>query len=247
MVLVITLGIGVAEEVGLLSAFMKKTILGTSPKIVTFMIMLIGILGSLASDAASIVIPSISGMIFLSIGKNPLVGIIAGYAATSAGFTANLFIAGTDSLLTGITNEVVSTASLPEESVTCNWYFMIVSTILLSLTGTLITEKIIYPMLCTSKCHINNNSDKITDIERKGLKSARNGLLFLIFIIAIIAYPENSVLRNPETGSLAVKSVLFQRIVPIIFLIFIITGICFGKTTGAIKNSSDIPVMMKKQ
>lgn len=142
MVLVITLGIGVAEEVGLLSAFMKKTILGTSPKIVTFLIMLIGILGNLASDAASIVIPSISGMIFLSIGKNPLVGIIAGYAAKSAVFTANLFIAGTDSLLTGITNEVVSTASLPEESVTCNWYFMIVSTILLSLTGTLITEKL---------------------------------------------------------------------------------------------------------
>lgn len=158
---------------------MKKTILGTSPKIVTFLIMLIGILGNLASDAASIVIPSISGMIFLSIGKNPLVGIIPGYAAKSAVFTANLFIAGTDSLLTGITNEVVSTASLPEESVTCNWYFMIVSTILLSLTGTLITEKIIDPMLGTSKCHINNNSDKITDIERKGLKSARNGLLFL--------------------------------------------------------------------
>lgn len=53
-------------------------------------------------------------------------------------------------------------------------------------------------------------------------------------------------MRNPETGSLVVKSVLFQGIVPIIFLIFIITGICFGKTTGAIKNSSDIPVMMTK-
>ena len=50
LVLVMTLGIGLAEHVGSVSVFMRNTILNSSPKVITFMIMLIGICGNIALD-----------------------------------------------------------------------------------------------------------------------------------------------------------------------------------------------------
>ncbi len=135
LVLTMTLGIGLAEEVGLMSAFMRKTILGANPKLITFVIMLIGINGNIASDAAIVIIPAIAAMIFLSIGRNPIAGVALGYAATTAGFSANFFIAGTDGLLAGITNEASKIVGAAEIPITANWFFMIVSTIVLAITG----------------------------------------------------------------------------------------------------------------
>ena len=58
---------------------------------------------------------------------------ICGYAGAQAGFSANLMIAGTDSLLQGITNTALN-GFLGEGKyavdVTCNWIFMFASTFL---------------------------------------------------------------------------------------------------------------------
>ena len=78
LVLTMTLGIGLAEKVGLMSSFMRKTILGASPAVITFMIAIIGINGNIASDAAIVIIPAIAAMIFLSLGRDPLAGIALG-------------------------------------------------------------------------------------------------------------------------------------------------------------------------
>lgn len=246
MVLVLTFGIGVAEEVGLISAFMRKTILGASPKLVTFMIMLIGILGNIASGAASIVVPGIAAMLFLSVGRNPLVGVATGFAATSAGFTANLLITGTDSLLTGITNEAVASTSLPQIPVTSNWYFMFASTWILALTGTFVAEKIVEPRMGKYQGELAIEQNEVTAEENKALKAARNGMLTYFLIMFILAFPQNSVLRNPDTGSLIVNSVLFKGIVPLIFIFFLATAIPFGVSIGKIKNSGDVPRYMSK-
>lgn len=82
--------------------------------------MIIGINGNIASDAAIVIIPVIFAIIFLSIGRNPLAGLALGYAATTAGFSANFFIAGTDALLSGITNDASKIVGAPEISITSN-------------------------------------------------------------------------------------------------------------------------------
>lgn len=58
---------------------------------------------------------------------------IVGYAGANAGFTANLMVAGTDSLLQGLTNEAIKGFLGNQDfavDVTCNWYFMVASTFL---------------------------------------------------------------------------------------------------------------------
>ncbi|WP_418965281.1 AbgT family transporter [Cetobacterium sp.] len=244
LVLVMTLGIGLAEHVGLVSAFMRNTILNSSPKVITFMIMLIGICGNIASDAAIVVVPVISAFIFCSLGKHPLAGIAVGYAATTAGFSANLIVAGTDALLAGISTEAMKIVN-PNitVSVVDNWYFMGVSTFLLAIVGTFVTEKIIEPRLgkYTGKKVIKR--EEINSVEKRALrKSGIYVLLYILFLVAVV-YPKNSFLRNPVTGSL-LNSPLLNAIIPLLLILFLIGGITYGREVGKIKSMSDIPKYM---
>lgn len=247
LVLVMTMGIGVAEHTGLISTFMKKSILGASPKLVTAMIMLIGICGNMASDAAIVVVPVISAMLFVSMGRHPLAGIAVGYASTTAGFSANLIVNGTDALLSGISTEAVKIVD-PSMSVSVvdNWYFMIVSTVLLTIIGTIVTEKFIEPRLGKYTGKVTADESNITDIEIKGLK--RSGIVTAIFIgiLFIICIPQTSFLRNPETRSLIEGSPLINSVAPLLVIWFLLIGITYGKTVGKIKNSTDVPKYMIK-
>lgn len=107
LIMVMTLGISLIEQPGLISAFMRKTIMGAPSFLVTATLALIGINANLASDAGIIFTPAIGAAVFKALGRNPWVGIITGFAAATGGFTANLFVAGTDGLLAGITESVV--------------------------------------------------------------------------------------------------------------------------------------------
>lgn len=246
LVLTMTLGIGLAEKVGLMSTFMRKTILGASPKLITIMIMFIGINGNIASDAAIVIIPAISAMIFLSIGRNPLAGIALGFAATTAGFSANFFIAGTDALLSGITNEASAIVNAPEIPVTANWYFMIASTILLSIVGMLVNDRVVEPRLGVYQGSKEVVREEISKDENKALRAAGIGLLVFLVIMTILAFPQNSFLRNPDTGSLINRSPLLSGIIPILLIMFLSTSIPYGKSIGTIKNSGDVPKYMSE-
>lgn len=246
LILTMTLGLGVAEETGFMGALMRRSMLSVPTGAVTFLVFLIGICGNIASDAATIIIPPLAAMIFLYVGKNPIAGIAVGYASTTAGFSANLIVAGTDALLAGITNEATAIINGPTIDITANWYFMAVSTFFLSIVGAVVTSRIIEPRLgkYELKNEIDLKSSDITDIEKKGLKNAGLATLIFILIIAIASFPQNSFFRNPETGSLLVRSTLMSSIVPLLFLMFLMQGIVYGKTVGTIKHSDDVPALM---
>ena len=246
LVLVMTLGIGLAEHVGLVSALMRNTILSikASPAMLTYIIFVIGICGNLASDAAIVVIPVISAFIFLSLGRHPLAGLAVGYASTTAGFSANLIVAGTDALLAGISTEAVRIVNPGYQvSIVSNWYFMAVSTFMLALVGTYVTIKIVEPRLgkYTGSKQISNEA--VTDIEKAGLR--KSGLYTALYLLTIVAavIPTNSFLRNAKTGSL-MNSPLLDAIVPMLFLMFLIAGTVYGKHVGKIKVAGDIPKYM---
>ena len=101
LVLTMTLAIGMCEESGLIRALLTDKMKNIPPVILPFVIAFVGTCGNLASDTAMVVIPPIAAILYLAAGKHPVVGMICGYAGAQAGFSANLMIAGTDSLLQG--------------------------------------------------------------------------------------------------------------------------------------------------
>lgn len=243
LVLTVMLGVGLAEKVGLLEMLMKRAILNTPNKIITFAVFFIGILGNIASDAAFVVIPPLAALVFLSVGRHPIAGLAVGLASTGIGFTANILIAGTDALLSGISTEIAQAIN-PEVMVTPldNWFFMSVSTFVLAALGTLITEKYVEPRLGVYKGEQQTISKDISPLEKRGLRNSLiAAIVFIAVVIAGMLIP-NSPLLN-EDGTL-LRSPFLSGIVPILFLFFLVVGIAYGVSTKKIQSSADIPKLM---
>lgn len=245
LVLSMQMGIGLAEQAGLLSAFMRKTMYNAPLWAISLAVMFVGINGNIASDASIVIIPTLAASIYLSLGKNPLVGLMAGYAAACAGFSANIILAGTDALLAGITQEAVNILD-PSIQVnpSINWYFMMASTFIFTFVGAWVTDKIIAPRLGEYKGKIKTaENQELTPLENKALGNTGKAALVFLAILAIFILPQNALLRNVETGGL-IPSPFLSGIIPILMLFFITIGVAYGKTVGTIKSAGDVPKLM---
>ena len=92
MTLVAMLGIGIAEETGLVTTVIKSSIAGAPKVLVTAVVLFVGIMGSLAGSATFVIIPPLGAMIFKGMGRHPIAGLAAGFAGVAAGLSANLLI-----------------------------------------------------------------------------------------------------------------------------------------------------------
>ncbi|MFP4622137.1 MAG: AbgT family transporter [Bacteroidales bacterium] len=249
LVLVMLMGVSIAERSGLLRVAMRRVAFAVPNKIVLPVIFIIGACGNIGSDAGVVIVPPIAALIFSQMGLSPIAGLIAGYAGATAGFTANLFIAGTDVLLAGISTSVTErVAEGMEVSATANWYFMIVSTIFLGVVGAFIVSKFTIPRCNKLACE--DTDDKApeqnvsNEVEKKGLRNAGIAvLIYMIFIILLVA-PPGAPLRDPETGGI-VPSPFLKGLIPILFFFFAIPGYFFGKAIGSIKKPNDVLQFME--
>ena len=243
VVLVMQMAIGVAEGSGLLTTAMRRAILGVPTWLLTAVVIFLGINGSIASEASIIFIPPLAATAFLAAGKHPLAGLMAGYAAVNAGFTANVMITATDALLYPVTEEIAKGID-PTYSTTVanNWYFMIVSCIMLTIVGVFVNNKFIAPRLGQYTGTEVDNERDATDIEKKGLRNAGIFSLIYIAIILIGVIPKNGFLRDAEGSVL--NGPFITGLVGFLILYFILVGIVYGKTVGAFKKASDVPKMM---
>lgn len=246
-VLVALLGVGVAEGSGLISTLLKKLVISTPKQFVTLVVVFAGVMSSIASDAGYVVLIPLGAVVFKSFGRHPLAGIAAAFAGVSGGFSANLLPGPTDALLAGITTEAAKLANPTYEvGMTGNWYFIIASTFLITILGTIVTEKIVEPRLGEYKGNDDKDiSIEITKEEKRGLLFA--GIAFLITLVGILLLivPSNGILRHPETNAI-LKSPFMDSIVVIIAILFLIPGIAYGIGERTIKNDKHVVDLMSK-
>lgn len=244
LVLTITLGIGLVEQVGLLQTFIKFFIAMVPKRFVTFAIIFLAFMSHLASDAAFVIMPPIGAMVFCAVGRHPLAGMAAAMAGVGSGFTANIFIAGTDVLLSGISTQAVKAVD-PNMGVSPvdNWFFMAFSVIFLSTFATLLTEKYIEPRLGRYDGTKKIQLERPTAQETTALKYTGAAALLFIGTVAAMVVPEGAILRNPTTGTV-LNSPFLKGIVPLILMFFFTIGITYGTKMDIIKDTSDIPKLM---
>lgn len=246
LVIAMTLAIGICEESGMLISMLNSALKNVPGAIVPFIIAFIGTVGNIASDTAMVVIPPLAAIIYMGAGKHPVVGMIVGYAGAQAGFTANLMVAGTDSLLQGLTNQAI-TGFIPDTTfqvdVTCNWFFMIASTFLCSLVIGLVSIKIIEPRFGKYEGANNEKIEELTPAQKKGLNAA--GITAIIYIVIIVVLFFMGPLAGE--GGKFVGSPLLKGLIPILFCFFSLCGLAYGFTAGSFKNSTDVNKAMTKQ
>jgi hypothetical protein len=132
-----------------------------------------------------------------------------------------------------------------------NYFFLFISTFLITILGTFITNKIVEPHLGTYKELPSENEDEslthITERERKGIRNA--ALVASLYIAAIIlsCLPSDSFMRNAN-GELfgSPSSTLVNGVVILITFLFMLPGIAYGKTVGTFTKENGICEAMSK-
>ncbi len=242
LVLVVMLGIGVAERSGLISAALKAFVSSVPSKLITFSIVTAGMLSSIAADAGYVVLIPLGAAIFHGMKRHPIAGLAAAFAGVSGGFGANLFLTGLDPLLAAFTSPAAQIID-PNYTVdaTANWYLMAASVPIVGIAGTWVTEKILEPRLGKyEEAHdLEETTNELTEIERKGLRWAGIVLLITSVAVAWMVIPENGILRD-QNGEL---NPFFTSIVPLMLFLFFIPGLTFGIVTKTIKGDKDAAQM----
>ncbi|HHS12606.1 MAG TPA: AbgT family transporter [bacterium] len=240
VVLVVLIAIGVAEGAGLISALLRHMVLAAPRRLVTAAVIAAGILSHLASSAGYVLLVPLGAMVFVAFKRHPMAGIAAAFCGVSGGFGANFFIGSIDPILAGLSESAAHLVDTEMHiSPTVNMYFMFVSSFLLILVGSWITEKIVEPRLGPYEGEAAEDFENVTPGERKGLIWAGISVLAVLALFLLLVLPANGLLRDPVTGSV-LHSPFMTGLVSFLFIFFLVPGLVYGLVVGTIRNDRDV-------
>ena len=239
------MGAGVAEESGLLGSLIRKLV-GAAPKwALTFILILVGVISSVASDAGYLILIPLAAAAFASVGRHPLAGLASGFAGVAAIFMVNISLTPTDAMITEIANEAIALAGGQPITIVANYFFMIASSLILALVAAVVTERIVEPRLgpwtpeAGTLAH-TDEADIAPEKDARGSRFALIGFLAIIAIVVLATAPPGAPLRDPDTGNIIGNTPFMDSLLFIIMLAFLVSGICYGVGAGTMKGSADV-------
>jgi aminobenzoyl-glutamate transport protein len=244
VIIIAMIGVGLAEEAGLIGALIRRIVKVAPQSTLTFIIVLAGMISSVASDAGYLVLVPLGAVVFRSIGRNPVAGIAAAFAGVSAGFGVNFLITPVDGIVTEITNESIHLVDPNKTiSVTHNLYWGIGATIFVTIVITMVAELWVgrqlgqfdeSEMSHEASASVEDLSPEARAAEARGLRMALWGFLGVLAVILVALLPPGAPLRNPDTGALFADSPFMDSLIVIIMLIFLVSGWAYGRGAGTI-------------
>ena len=251
VVLVAMLGIGVAEHSGFITTSIRALLNVTPNWLLTPMVILVGIISHSAVDAGYVLVIPLGGVIFYAAGRHPLAGIAAAFAGVSGGFSANFVPSSLDPLLQGLTLEGARLLD-PDIAVNTlnNYFFTTASSVLIVGFGWWLTDRVVEPRL--AGVDIDGDADDLpeihdlTDAERKGLRWSLLAMVIGLIVLFISVWPDSSPWRDADGNIATFGAPIMQSIVSLIFFLFVIPGIVFGRVSGSMKGMKDMIEGMTK-
>lgn len=248
VIIVAMIGVGVAEESGLIATLVRKIVKIAPKSIFTFIIVMLGVTSSIAADAGYLVLVPLAAAAFHSLGRHPLAGLAAGFSGVAGVFLVNFFIGPTDALLVEMTNDAIALVD-PAQSISFvgNLYFMIASSIVIGILCTIITERIVEPRLGPYDGYAPvEAAEVLTPEQYRGLRYAGFALLGFVLVVGALTVPPGAPLRHPETGEILSGSPFMSGLVTIISAVFFTVGFAYGKGAGTIGTLTDAIGMVVK-
>jgi len=256
VILVVMLAVGVAENSGLFGALIKRAGAHLPQSVLPLLLIFLGILSSMATDAGYLVLIPLAGLLYAGIGRNPLIGMAAAFAGVSAGFSANLIPGPVDAII-GLNAKVfaeaqgvpfVNAAGEALNPVTMHLWFIITSTFVLAGTGFWVTKRFIEPRLdgqdYVVPSDIQPGEFQVSDDERKGLRAAVLGTLVALAMIVGLALGPLAAFTD-DSGT--VVRPWQNNIILLISLFFVVTGTFYGVAVGKFRKVFDVVQAMVGQ
>ena len=266
--LIALIGLGICQATGLLDTFIKRVLSKVDNRKLTFMFIFAATISSLINDIGYVVIIPLAAITFYKNNRNPIAGIIAAFCGVAFGYGVTLFVGSMDVNLVSITE---LSARLIDSSyhvaLTSNLIIIIVTSLILSIAGTIIMEKVIIPKLGKYSSRIENDFSKTEEIEivnpdeddeqrrlkeeiyeKKGIKNAAIvAIIFaLIFIYSLIPnLPFSGLLLDMEETTYLNQvfgpNAYFQDgFTFVVSLFFVVTGLAYGYGAKTLTNDKDL-------
>jgi aminobenzoyl-glutamate transport protein len=244
VVLVSMAGVGVAEAAGMMGALIRRTVKVAPARWLTFILVFVGVLSSVATDAGYLILVPLAAAAFASIGRHPLAGVGAAFAGVGAAFGANVLITPSDSMITEITNDVLVQLGMDTIDVTQNYYFGIVSSIVLAAVVTLLTVKVVEPRLgrWDPADAVSADAPEVVDhaAEARGLRFAGWTALGYLAVVLALTLPPGAPLRDGETGQIIGTTPFMASLIFLISLGFLLCGIAYGRGAGSLRGGDAV-------
>lgn len=248
LVLVMMIGVGVAERSGLIAAALRGVVRATPASLLTGAIVFAGVMSSLAADAGYVVLVPLAAAIYAASGRHPLAGLAAAFAGVAGGFSANLLVTPLDPLLAGLTQAAAQIIEPTREvKATANYFLMMALVPLFTAVGWWVTDRIVEPRLIGQtpwQVPGGANTHELSDLEKK---RERRGL-FLAGLVALILIGVFTWLSSgpgmPFRGDDGSIEPLLRSLVAILFVSFLLCGIAYGIGAATIASDKDAVKMM---
>ncbi len=248
LVLVMMIGVGVAERSGLIAAALRGVVRATPASLLTGAIVFAGVMSSLAADAGYVVLVPLAAAIYAASGRHPLAGLAAAFAGVAGGFSANLLVTPLDPLLAGLTQAAAQIIEPTREvKATANYFMMIALVPLFTAVGWWVTDRIVEPRLTghtpwqlPGGAHTHELSDLEKKRERRGLWLAGLVALVLIGVFTWLSSGPGMPFRGDD-GSI---DPLLRSLVAILFVSFLLCGLAYGIGAATIASDKDAVKMM---
>ena len=248
LVLMMMIGVGVAERSGLIGAALGGLVRATPKSLLTAAIVFAGVNSSLAADAGYVVLVPLAAAIYAASGRHPLAGLAAAFAGVAGGFSANLLITPLDPLLAGLTQAAAQIVDPAREvKATANYFMMMALVPLFTLVGWWVTDRIVEPRLnATTPWQLPGGAEphEQTDLDKR---RERRGLLLAGLVAAGLVALFTSLSWGPGTpfrGDDGSFEPLLRSLVAILFISFLLCGIAYGLAAATIKSDKDAVKMM---
>lgn len=239
LVLVMLMGVAVAEGSGLIPTAMRAVALSVPRWLIIPVLFALGACGNIGSDAGIVVIPPLAAAVFKQMGRNPIAGLLTGYVGATAGFTANILPAGTDVLAMSLTN--AATGGEPEVNVFCNWYFMSTSVVFLALVGTWVTLRYTLPRLGDVAGEAPIELPQLDSVARRALWLSLAAVAVVAALWLLTIVPAGGLLRTDDPDPAMVwRSPFFRGLVPILFTLFVTGGLVYGWQAKTLTKADDV-------
>ncbi|MFD0920666.1 AbgT family transporter [Saccharopolyspora rosea] len=250
LIVVIMLGVAVADKSGLLPALMRGALARVPAKLVTFAIALTSMFGQVAGDAAFVVLIPLAMIAYRAIGRSPVIGAIVGYVSVGGASSIGLVITGSDAVFAGVTTSAARTID-PGYVVTpvSNYYFSAVSSVVLAISITVVTELVVARRIAA----MNRAEPELTEVEelpdmtlsaaeRTGVRRALVVAAAFLAGVVLAVLPSGSPLRG--AGGSVVDSPLMANIAVVLMVFFLVIGVVYGVAAGTITAPGDVPELM---
>ncbi|MDP3494512.1 MAG: AbgT family transporter [Hyphomonadaceae bacterium] len=248
LILIVMFGAGVAERVGLFSALIRGSLRDAPRMILTPLVCIIGMMSHHASDAAYVVFIPLAGLLYAAVGRHPLVGIAAAFAAVSGGYAGNVTPGQIDVLLFGFTQEA---ARIIDPNWTMNplgnWWFILAIVVIFTPIIWFITDRVVEPRLgkwggqADDQLKAELAKSALTPEEKRGLGWAGIVALIVIgFFAAMCFWPGYTPLIDESAQGPAQLQPFYTALIGAFMLLFLGCGIAFGIAVGVVKNTRDV-------